>query len=30
MIPLHQMKEVLSELMSYDKLTKSIVKDYLK
>lgn len=30
MIPLHQMKEVLSELMSYDKITKSIVKDYLK
>ena len=30
MIPLHNMKQVLSELMAYDKLTKTIVKDYLK
>lgn len=28
MIPLHEMKRVLSELMAYDKITKTIVKPY--
>ena len=28
MIPLHEMKRVLSELQAYDKITKSIVKPY--
>lgn len=28
MIPLHDMKRVLSELMAYDKLTKSMIHDY--
>ena len=28
MIPLHDMKRVLSELMAYDKITKSIIHEY--
>lgn len=28
MIPLHEMKRVLSELMAYDKITKSMIHDY--
>lgn len=28
MIPLHEMKRVLSELMAYDKITKNVVKPY--
>lgn len=28
MIPLHEMKRVLSELQAYDKITKTIVKPY--
>ena len=28
MIPLHDMKRVLSELQAYDKITKSMIHDY--